>query len=216
MNRFTPVKMCGLRAEAEAALAAELGVSAIGLVFYPPSPRYVGDLGLARAIAQAAGPLTTVVGLFVDATPAVIEQHLREVPLNLLQFHGDEPPAFCRQFNRPYLKALRMKTSAPIAGLAADYADARGILLDAYQPGVPGGTGHAFDWRLIPSLSQPLILAGGLDSQNVQLAIAQVKPAALDVSGGVESSRGQKDPAMMRAFMAAVRQAAHDATTVFD
>jgi phosphoribosylanthranilate isomerase len=147
----------------------------------------------------------TTVGLFVNASREELNDVLAGVALDLLQFHGDESSAECESYQRPYIKALRVKPGDDIAQLAAPYAKARGILLDTYVPGVPGGTGAAFDWSLVPSgLPQPVILAGGLSAANVQAAIEQVRPYAVDVSGGVEASKGIKDAAKIRAFMRAV------------
>ena len=204
-SRPTRVKICGITAPAAAAHAAAAGADAIGLVFYAASPRHLADLGLAREIAEAAGPLVTAVGLFVDADPAAVEQILQRVPLGALQFHGGETENYCRVFHRPYLKALRMKPGADIAGLARSYPTAAGILLDAYRAGVPGGTGEVFNWEEIPrQLPRPLILAGGLTPANVARAIATVQPWAVDVSGGVESAPGIKDPLLVGDF---IRQA---------
>lgn len=201
-TRLVRVKICGLTDVAAAAAAAAAGADAVGLVFYGASPRNLSDLGLAREIAFAAGPLINVVGLFVNPQPAEVEQVLAQVPLSLLQFHGNETEVFCRSFNRPYLKALRMKPGADIAGQASVYGSAAGVLLDAYRPGVPGGTGEVFDWQQIPSsLPRPLVLAGGLTSDNVALAVETVRPWAVDVSGGVESRPGVKDVDLIRRFI---------------
>lgn len=185
-------------------IAAEAGADAIGLVFYPPSPRAV-TIQQARAIIAALPPFVTVVGLFVDASRCELGEILDAVPLDVLQFHGDESPADCEGFHRPYLKALRVKPGDDIAGQIDRYANSSGILLDTFVPGVPGGTGEAFDWTLVPQgLGKPIILAGGLTPENVGSAIAQVQPYAVDVSGGVEASRGIKDAEKIRAFVRAV------------
>ncbi len=195
------VKICGITSPQQAALAAALGVDAIGLVFYPASPRAVG-LEQAREIARAAGPFTTVVGLFVNAEPDTIEQVLAKVPLGLLQFHGDENPAQCERYHRPYIKALRMKPGLDVASEAERHANAAGLLLDAYHPALPGGTGEVFDWDRFPVDSHtPLILAGGLTPDNVADAIAATHCYGVDVSGGVESAPGVKDAEKMRAFV---------------
>jgi phosphoribosylanthranilate isomerase len=185
--------------------ASDAGADAIGMVFYAKSPRFVADLGLARDIAQAAGPFVTVVGLFVDASAADIEKVLARVPLGLLQFHGDESESFCAGFAHPYIKAMRMKPEINLTVAVAAYPSACGVLLDAYRPGVPGGTGEVFDWRRIPAdLKLPLILAGGLNAENVAAAVQQVQPWAVDVSGGVEQAPGIKDTHMVDDF---IRQA---------
>lgn len=198
-------KICGITRIEDALLAAEAGADAIGLVFYAKSPRAV-DVRQARAIIAALPPFVTTVGLFVDASSCELGEILDAVPLDLLQFHGDEPPAFCDGFRRPYIKALRVKPGDDIAAQVAAYKNASGILLDTYVPGIPGGTGEAFDWSLVPQgLNKPIILAGGLTAQNVAEAIRQVRPYAVDVSGGVEASKGIKDAEKIRAFMRAVK-----------
>ena len=197
-------KICGITRIEDALIAAEAGADAIGLVFYAKSPRAV-SIQQARDIVAALPAFVTTVGLFVNASREELSGVLAGVALDLLQFHGDESPAECESYQRPYIKALRVKPGDDIAQLAAPYAKARGILLDTYVPGVPGGTGAAFDWSLVPSgLPQPVILAGGLSAANVQAAIEQVRPYAVDVSGGVEAGKGIKDAAKIRAFMQAV------------
>ena len=197
-------KICGITRIEDALIAAEAGTDAIGLVFYAMSPRAV-SIQQARDIVAALPAFVTTVGLFVNASREELNDVLAGVALDLLQFHGDESPAECESYQRPYIKALRVKPGDDIAQLAAPYAKARGILLDTYVPGVPGGTGAAFDWSLVPSgLSLPVILAGGLSAANVQAAIEQVRPYAVDVSGGVEAGKGIKDAAKIRAFMQAV------------
>jgi phosphoribosylanthranilate isomerase len=199
-------KICGITRIEDALLAAEAGADAIGLVFYAQSPRAV-DVRQARAIIAALPPFVTTVGLFVDASSCELGEILDAVPLDLLQFHGDESPAFCDGFRRPYIKALRVKPGDDIAAQVDAYRNASGILLDAYVPGIPGGTGEAFDWSLVPQgLSKPIILAGGLTAENAGAAIQQVRPYAVDVSGGVEASKGIKDAEKIRAFMRAVKQ----------
>ncbi|UCR85642.1 phosphoribosylanthranilate isomerase [Pseudomonas chlororaphis] len=198
-------KICGITRIEDALAAVEAGADAIGLVFYAKSLRAV-SVQQARAIIAALPPFVTTVGLFVNASRCELGEILDAVPLDLLQFHGDETPADCEGYHRPYIKALRVKAGDDIAGSCAAYARASGILLDTYVEGVPGGTGEAFDWSLVPQgLSKPIILAGGLTAENVGQAIAQVRPYAVDVSGGVEQSKGIKDHAKIRAFMQAVR-----------
>lgn len=200
-------KICGITRIEDALAAARAGADAIGLVFYSKSPRAVTAVQ-AKAIIAALPPFVTTVGLFVDATDAELTEILATVPLDVLQFHGDESPEFCSGYGRPYLKALRVKPGDDVAAAMARYAEAAGILLDTYVEGVPGGTGEAFDWSLVPrDSSQPIILAGGLDAENVAAAIAQVRPYGVDVSGGVEQSKGIKDAGKIHAFLRAVRAA---------
>ncbi len=202
---YTRVKMCGLRQADDAVYAARAGVDAIGLVFYPPSPRAV-DIETACDIARALPPFVSCVGLFVNATAAQIDETLNQVPLSLLQFHGDETPEFCDQFQLPWIKAVRMRPDIDLHEQRQVYSRAQGLLLDAYKKGVPGGTGDQFDWHRIPSdIAQDVVLAGGIDCQNVQQAIAQVNPWAIDVSGGVESHKGVKDRVKISDFMSQVK-----------
>ena len=198
-------KICGMTRVEDALVAAQAGVDAIGLVFYAKCPRAV-SVAQAQDIIAALPPFVSSVGLFVNASRAEVEAVLSQVPLDVLQFHGDEAPADCAGFARPYFRALRMQPGADIAGLAAQYSAAQGILLDAWVPGVHGGTGERFDWASIPhSLAKPLILAGGLNADNIRQAIEQVQPWAVDVSGGVEASPGIKDADKMRKFLYAVQ-----------
>lgn len=196
----TRVKICGITRREDALTAIATGADAIGFVFYPPSPRAVTPAQAAEIVAQLP-PFITVVGLFVDEDAATVAEIMAQVGLDRLQFHGDESPAYCRQFNRPYFKVFRMRPDIDLAKEAAEYADASAILLDSYQPNIPGGTGEIFDWQRIAALPQPLILAGGLNAQNVANAINTVQPYAVDVSGGVERSKGIKDAAKIAAFM---------------
>ncbi|MCF5226358.1 phosphoribosylanthranilate isomerase [Pseudomonas syringae] len=197
-------KICGITRIEDALAAADAGADAIGLVFYPKSPRAVTVLQ-ARAIIAALPPFITTVGLFVNASRCELNETLDAVALDMLQFHGDETPEECDGYHRPYIKALRVKAGDDIAQACRTYRNARGVLLDTYVEGVPGGTGETFDWALIPDdLDKPVILAGGLTSANVVQAIAQVRPYAVDVSGGVEKSKGIKDREKILAFMSAV------------
>ncbi|WP_312724838.1 phosphoribosylanthranilate isomerase [Stutzerimonas kunmingensis] len=200
-------KICGITRVDDALTAAKAGADAIGLVFYAKSPRAV-DVRQAREIIAALPPFVTTVGLFVNASRCEINEILDAVPLDMLQFHGDETPAQCEGFHRPWFKALRVGNGEDIEAQVARYANASGILLDTFVAGVPGGTGERFDWSLIPAaLAKPLILAGGLTAENVQQAIAQVRPYAVDVSGGVEASKGVKDASKVMAFVGRVRSA---------
>ena len=200
-------KICGITRIEDALAAAEAGADAIGLVFYAKSPRAV-DVRQARSIIAELPPFVTTVGLFVNASRCELNEILEVVPLDLLQFHGDETPQDCEGYHRPWIKALRVRPGDDLEAACQLYAGARGILLDTYVPGVPGGTGEAFDWSLVPARpSKPIILAGGLSADNVGQAIAQVRPYAVDVSGGVEQAKGIKDAAKIEAFMHAVKQA---------
>jgi len=200
-------KICGITRVEDALVAAEAGADAIGLVFYARSPRAV-SVQQARAIIAALPPFVTTVGLFVNASRCEINELLEAVPLDMLQFHGDESPADCEGYHRPWFKALRVGNGEDIAAQVARYPNASAILLDTFVAGVPGGTGERFDWSLIPpALSKPLILAGGLTADNVQQAIAQVRPYAVDVSGGVEASKGIKDADKVATFIQRVRSA---------
>lgn len=206
-DRFPRIKICGLRDAATVRLVAEAGADAIGFVFYAPSPRNI-DVEPAKALLAAVPAFVTTVGLFVNADADWLRQTLRELPLDLLQFHGDESPEYCRSFGRPYIKAVRVKPGTNLLEYAALYHDARGLLVDAFVEGTPGGTGEAFDWSLIPAdLPLPLILSGGLHAGNVAEAIAAVKPWAVDVSSGVEASRGIKDHGKIVQFIKAARSA---------
>lgn len=202
----TRVKICGITRPEDGLAAARAGAHAIGLVFHPASPRYV-SVAQAQAVVAALPPLVSVVGLFVDAGRERIADVLSRVPLDLVQFHGAEPADECQSYGRRYLKALHVREGVDLAAQAAAYHDAAGLLLDAFVPGVPGGSGRSFDWAAVPAgLPRPLLLAGGLDAGNVAQAIRRVRPWAVDVSSGVESAPGIKDAGRMGAFMQAVRQ----------
>jgi len=186
--------------------AVSQGCDAIGLVFYASSPRHV-TLDQAAQIVEALPPFVNAVGLFVDAERHAVEQVLRSVRLDLLQFHGDEAPEYCESFACPYIKAVRVRPGINLVEYAAAYRKAKALLLDAYQEGVAGGTGQQFDWNLIPAnLAKPVILAGGLDPSNVADAIKQVHPYAVDVSGGVEREKGIKDADKIAAFLQEVNR----------
>lgn len=203
----TAIKVCGVARVEDALAAAHHGAHAIGLVFYRPSPRYVAP-ALAREIIRSLPPFVTAVGLFVDATEAEVRETTALAPVGLLQFHGSESPAFCRQFALPYIKAIRVKAGTDLLQYARDYHDAKALLLDAFVEGAHGGTGQSFDWGLIPrTLPVPVVLSGGLDARNVAGAIQQVRPWAVDVSSGVESAPGIKDAGKIAAFVSEVRNA---------
>ena len=195
------VKICGITRVEDALAAAHAGADAIGLVFYAASPRAI-SVEQACAIQRALPPFISTVGLFVDASADQIRQVLTQVRLDMLQFHGNEPDDFCQQFGIPYLKAIRVRPGQDVNAAAAQWPGACGILLDSYRPGIPGGTGEVFDWTMIPAERKwSLILAGGLDAGNIQQAISLVAPWAVDVSGGVELSKGKKDIAKINAFI---------------
>lgn len=202
----TRIKICGLTREADMTAAVAAGADAVGLVFYPPSPRFVG-LDAARALARQVPPFVSLVGLFVNADPQTVRDTLAAVPLQVLQFHGDEDEAYCRQFGRPYLKAARVTPGMDLIQYAESFGSAQAVLLDAFVEGYGGG-GKVFDWSLIPpSLAASVVLSGGLNANNVGDAIRCVRPAAVDVSSGVEWRPGLKDIGMIRAFVDAVRAA---------
>ena len=200
----TRVKVCGITRIEDAKAAVDAGADAIGLVFYEPSPRNV-RIEEAKAIAESVPAFVTVVALFVNAEVKYVQEVLNNVRIDLIQFHGDEENDYCSQFQRPFIKAQRVRQASDVVASSMRFPDALAILLDSYKPGVPGGTGETFDWSLIPQeQTKPLILAGGLNPENVATAIDQVKPFAVDVSGGVEQSKGIKDPAKIDAFLSEV------------
>ncbi len=202
----TRVKICGITEAAHARVAADAGADAIGLVFHPPSPRKVSTEA-AAAIARSLPPFVASVGLFVDAPAEEVRSILGTVSLDLLQFHGDETPEYCEGFGRPYVRAVRMEAGTDLLEYARRFSRARALLLDAHVPGLPGGTGQTFDWTGIPrDLAIPLILSGGLTSASVGQAIRQVRPWAVDVSSGVERSRGVKDPQKIVEFIRSVQR----------
>jgi phosphoribosylanthranilate isomerase len=203
----TAVKICGITRSEDGLAAAHAGAHAVGLVFHPRSPRFV-VAEQARALADALPPFVTVVGLFVDPDPAVVRATLQQVPLQLLQFHGDESPELCASFGLPFIKAVRVAPGVDLLQCARRFAAAKGLLLDACVEGAHGGTGQAFEWGLIPSgLPLPVVLAGGLTPENVGQAIRTVRPWAVDVSSGVEREKGIKDAARIAAFIKGARDA---------
>ncbi len=202
----TRTKICGFTRVDDAVEAAKLGVDAIGLVFYPPSPRNV-NLEQAGDIVSALPAFITVVALFVDEKERRIKEILSQVSIDCIQFHGNEAATDCRIYNKSYIKAIRMKQGLDIIKISTDYQDASALLLDAYHPGIQGGSGSQFDWDLIPeNNSLPIILAGGLDEGNAEQAVKKVRPYALDVSSGVERTKGIKDVAKMAAFIEAINE----------
>lgn len=205
--RRTRVKICGITSPEDALAAADAGADAIGLVFYADSPRHVTPERAAE-ICRVLPPFVMPVGLFVDAAPAEIERVLAAVPLGLLQFHGEESPSACARYARPYLKAVRMRDGVDVAAEMARFGSAAGILLDAYNRAVAGGTGEVFDWERVPKeLGRRVILAGGLHPDNVAEAVAALRPYAVDVSSGVESEPGAKDAGRIVRFIEAVAAA---------
>jgi phosphoribosylanthranilate isomerase len=201
----TRIKICGITSPEDAALVAREGADAIGLVFHPDSPRAVTAAQAANIVATLP-PFVSVVGLFVNAAPALVESVLERVRLDYLQFHGDEPVADCERYGQRYIKVARVRAGIDLVQYAIEYAQARALLVDAFVKGIPGGTGRVFDWNLLPdSLPLPLILSGGLTPDNVAEAVQRVKPWAVDVSSGVEAAPGKKDPQKVRRFIQGVR-----------
>ena len=217
LEHRTRIKLCGLSTPDDVAVAVDAGADAIGLVFYPPSPRHV-SAGRAAELLSGLPPYVTAVGLFVNATLAEVQAVLAQAPITMLQFHGDETPAQCREIaqavGRPFMRALRVKpetTAADLLEFASDYRASgplfAGLLLDTWSDAY-GGTGKAFDWSLVPAdIAHQAVLSGGLNAQNVTDAVRRLRPHAVDVSSGIEASKGVKDHALMRAFVSAVRAA---------
>lgn len=203
----TRVKICGITRKEDAFHAITAGADALGFVFYEPSPRAV-SAAQAAAIIASLPPFVSTVGLFVDAPAQQVHATLATAPLSLLQFHGDETEAYCQQFQRPYIKALRVQSGDDVAARMREYPSAAAILLDAWHPNQPGGTGLCFDWQQVPKeMSTRVVLAGGLSASNVADAIRATNPYAVDVSGGVESAKGIKSAEKLIAFMAGVQAA---------
>lgn len=214
ITRWTPpltmrtrIKICGITCIEDGLNAAAAGADALGFVFYEPSPRSV-DTAIAAEIIAALPPFIATVGLFVNASPSEVQKTLDTLRIDLIQFHGDESPAFCEQFSRPWIKAIRVKDAIDVSALCKQYALARGVLLDSWDKNAHGGTGTTFDWNLASGQwSKPVVLAGGLDASNVFQAIHRVRPWAVDVSSGVEQSPGRKDSVKIRRFIDTVRSA---------
>ncbi|THF62483.1 phosphoribosylanthranilate isomerase [Pseudothauera rhizosphaerae] len=202
----TRIKICGLTRPEDVLAAVDAGADAVGFVFYPPSPRHVA-VDQAAALAALLPPFVTAVGLFVNADEAWVRGVLDAVPLQLLQFHGEEGEAECARYGRPWIKAARMRPGIDLIEFSASHPGARGILVDAFVDGY-GGAGEVFDWALIPrGFARPLVLSGGLTPDNVGEAVRRVRPWAVDVSSGVESAKGIKDARLITAFIAGVRNA---------
>ena len=201
------VKICGITRQQDLHAACQAGADALGFVFYEKSPRHV-TMAAAAALVRELPPFVQAVGLFVNAEPTFIESVLQAVPLDLLQFHGNETPADCARFGRPFIKAVRVNRDTDLLKCAADFEAARGLLLDAFVPGVPGGTGERFDWSLIPAnLPKPVILSGGLTPDNVAEAVQRVRLWAVDVSSGVEAAKGIKDAHKIAQFISNAKEA---------
>ncbi len=197
----TRVKICGITRPQDAIFIANIGVDAIGLVFYANSPRAV-EIDQAQIIIQQLPPFVTTVGLFVNAEANFVRHVLTKVPLDVLQFHGEETPDYCNSFTKPYIKAVRMRPNTDIKQYANNYIQTQALLLDSYVKGTKGGTGITFDWQQVPTdISKPIIIAGGLTVDNVAQAITKLQPYAVDISGGVESAKGIKDAGKITAFM---------------
>jgi phosphoribosylanthranilate isomerase len=193
--------MCGITSISDALAAVDAGADAIGLVFYNKSPRAV-SIAQAAEIAAALPAFVTCVALFVDPSKEDVNHVLANVSVDLLQFHGNESAQFCAQFNCRFMKAIRVREETDLHQICSEYSAASALLLDTYKAGIPGGTGEVFNWSWIPSqLSLPVVLAGGLERDNVAKAIKQVKPFAVDVSGGIEKDKGIKDANKMNEFM---------------
>jgi phosphoribosylanthranilate isomerase len=202
----TRIKICGLTREEDVRAAVAAGADAIGFVFYPPSPRYV-SFERAAELARLVPPFVSIVGLFVNPAPDFVREALAKVPLQVLQFHGDEQETNCVGFGLPYIKAARMRPGLDLLKYAACFPGAQGLLVDAFVEGYGGG-GETFDWSLIPSkLPLPLILSGGLNAGNVAEAVRRVQPWAVDVSSGVEAAKGIKDAVRIIEFVAGVQHA---------
>ena len=200
-------KICGITSLEDALQAIDAGADALGFVFYPPSPRYI-SIEEAVVICQQLPPFVTRVGLFVNADREQVSKACTSAAIDLLQFHGDETEAECSGFSRPYIKAIRIRSDEDFTAAENEFPTAHAILVDAYKPGVPGGTGERFDWALLPEArKKPLILAGGLNKTNIYQAIRSVHPYAVDVSGGVERSKGKKDHQLVSQFLNEVSRA---------
>jgi len=206
MSGHTRVKVCGLTRVEDIDAAAKAGADAVGFVFYPPSPRCLA-LPRARDLRRAVPPFVSTVALFVNAAPGEVMRVVDAVRPDLLQFHGEETPEYCRRFGVPYLKACRVKAGVDLLEYLQSYPDAAGWMADAYVDAY-GGTGTTFDWSLVPARrDRPLVLSGGLTKENVAEAMRTVRPWAVDVSSGVEITKGVKDAALISAFISEVKNA---------
>lgn len=206
MQDRTRVKICGITSPEIAQQAVKAGADAIGFMFFPDSKRYIDPAAVGEILSQLP-PYVETVGVFVDASVSEVEAALARAPVSLLQFHGSESPEYCSALGRRYVKVLKGGSAGTVLADIAAYAGAEAVMLDSESNGQFGGTGQVFDWQTIPELDRPLILAGGLTAENVAEAIMQVRPYAVDVSGGVEIEQGIKDAALMRNFVLAVQKA---------
>ena len=203
----TRVKICGITRTEDALSAAAAGADALGFIFWPPSGRYIDPAQVPRVL-EGVPPMLSSIGVVVDPSRDEMTQILHASRVDVIQFHGAEAREFCESFERPYIKSVRVRSAADIDAAANAHPHAAALLLDTYRKGLPGGTGAAFDWHLVPhALHQPVILAGGLSIENVRQAIAAVNPFAVDVSGGVEIEPGIKDPAKIFEFVKEVNGA---------
>ena len=201
----TLIKICGITSEVDARIAVQAGAHALGFIFYAPSPRFV-EFERAREIIEGLPPFITTVAVLVNHSVQDVQRLLNKVPVNILQLHGDEPPELCESYGYPYIKALRIHTIAAASVEAGKYPGARALLLDTLVGDRYGGTGKSFAWQHLPdSLNRPIVLAGGLDPENVAQAVRTVRPYAVDVSSGVEKAKGTKDAVKIRRFVEAVR-----------
>ena len=203
----TRVKICGITKKKDALFASNLGVDALGFVFYKDSPRYIDPIDAGKIIS-CLHPFVLRVGVFVNNDAAFVRDSIIKSKINFLQFHGDESEEYCNQFNLPYIKAISMKEDINLLECCNNYKSASALLLDTFSKKLKGGTGTVFDWKKIPrNLGLRLIIAGGLNSENIISLIKTVKPFCVDVSGGVESSKGVKDEKKMKDFMIGVNDA---------
>lgn len=210
MSRHIRVKFCGMTRESDIQQAAALGVDAIGVIFYSGSSRFV-PVERARSLLQNVPLFVDVVAVLVNPEPEYVNDILHQLPINYLQFHGEEPPEFCRQFHKPYIKSVAASSSRAIEEASLHYEDAAAILLDTPCEITRGGSGRIFDWSVIPKqTTKPFILAGGLDPDNVLEALNRVSPCALDVCSGIEQSPGVKDHDKMTRFIKALRGNEHE------
>ena len=204
----TRIKLCGFQTEDTVRAAAQAGADAVGFVFYPPSPRNIAPAEAGR-LARCLGAWQTPVALFVNPQPELVQSVIAEIPHVLLQFHGDESAEFCESFGRPFIKAIRMKAGVDLLAESARFHAAQALLVDSWSEAY-GGTGHTFDWSLLPNpgeLKQALVLSGGLDESNVAQAVLGLKPYGVDVSSGIESARGIKSIEKIEKFCTAVQKA---------